>query len=81
MCRVLEVGRGSYSQEEVPDDSNERVRRLMRELNLIPVQTMTFKATTNSKHSLPVAPNLLQKDFTASAPCQKWVVDITYVHT
>ena len=61
--------------------SNERVRRLMRELNLIPVQTRRFKATTNSKHSLPVAPNLLQKDFAASAPCQKWVGDITYVYT
>ena len=53
----------------------------MRELNLIPVQTRRFKATTNSKHSLPVAPNLLQKDFAASAPCQKWVGDITYVYT
>ena len=32
-----------------------------------------FKATTNSDHSLPVAPNLLKQDFTATAPCQKWV--------
>lgn len=61
--------------------SNERVRRLMRELNLVAIQTTKFKATTNSKHSLPVAPNLLKQDFTASAPCQKWVGDITYVPT
>lgn len=40
-----------------------------------------FKATTNSKHNLPVAPNLLQQDFTASAPNQKWVGDITYLWT
>lgn len=35
-----------------------------------------FKATTNSKHNLPVAPNLLQQDFNATAPNQKWVGDI-----
>ena len=40
-----------------------------------------FKATTNSRHSLPVAPNLLEQDFTASAPNQKWVGDITYLAT
>jgi putative transposase len=40
-----------------------------------------FKATTNSKHNLPVAPNLLQQDFSATAPNQKWVGDITYLWT
>ena len=40
-----------------------------------------FKATTNSEHSLPVAPNLLKQDFTAAARCQKWVTDITYLWT
>ena len=40
-----------------------------------------FKATTNSKHNLPVAPNLLQQDFTATAPNQKYVGDITYLWT
>ena len=32
-----------------------------------------YKATTNSNHNLPVAPNLLEQDFTAIAPNQKWV--------
>jgi len=40
-----------------------------------------FKATTYSKHDLPVAPNLLKQDFSANAPNQKWVGDITYLWT
>jgi putative transposase len=40
-----------------------------------------FKATTNSKHNLPVAPNLLNQDFTASRANEKWVGDITYLWT
>ena len=37
-----------------------------------------FKVTTNSNHHFPVAENLLQQNFSASAPNQKWVGDITY---
>ena len=40
-----------------------------------------FKATTNSNHNLPVAPNQLQQDFSAAVPNQKWVGDITYLWT
>jgi transposase InsO family protein len=40
-----------------------------------------FKATTNAKHSLPVAENLLQQNFTAQQPNQVWVSDITYIGT
>ena len=40
-----------------------------------------YKATTNSNHRLPVAPNLLEQDFTAVAPNRKWVSGITYLWT
>jgi putative transposase len=40
-----------------------------------------FKATTNSRHNLPVAPNLLNQEFTVDAPDRTWVGDITYIHT
>jgi len=61
--------------------SNDRIRRLMKQMHLVPVQSRKFKATTNSNHSLPVAPNLINKDFTANEPCQKWVGDISYIAT
>jgi transposase InsO family protein len=40
-----------------------------------------YKATTNSKHNLPVAANLLDQNFTANAPNKVWLTDITYVPT
>ena len=40
-----------------------------------------YKATTNSNHSLPVAPNLLQQNFHAAQPNRAWVSDITYIAT
>ncbi len=40
-----------------------------------------YKATTNSNHSLPVAPHLLEQNFNVDAPDQKWVSDITYIWT
>jgi putative transposase len=40
-----------------------------------------YKVTTNSKHTLLVAPNLLEQNFMADKPDQKWVSDITYIWT
>jgi transposase InsO family protein len=58
-----------------------RVARVMQMEGLRAKAARKYKATTNSNHTLPVAPNLLEQDFTASAPNQKWVSDITYIQT
>jgi transposase InsO family protein len=58
-----------------------RVARIMREAGIRSRTKRKFKATTNSKHKLPVAPNLLNRNFTADAPGRTWVADITYVPT
>lgn len=58
-----------------------RVARLMRQEALRAKAAKKFKATTNSNHNLPVAPNLLAQNFEADAPDQKYVSDITYIWT
>lgn len=58
-----------------------KVRRLMRQMNLVPVWKRKFKRTTNSTHSLPVAENILNRQFTPAKPNQAWVADITYIWT
>jgi transposase InsO family protein len=61
--------------------SETRVYRLMKKAGIYSIMRRKFKATTNSHHNLPVAPNLLNRDFTATKPNQKWVGDITYIPT
>jgi len=58
-----------------------RVARLMRENGIFSRLRRKYKATTNSNHRLPVAPNILNQDFTADRPNKKWVGDITYIPT
>ena len=58
-----------------------RIKRLRRKLGLRCKQRRKFKATTDSRHSLPVAENLLDQRFEAEAPSQSWLSDITYVPT
>ena len=58
-----------------------RVARLMRERNLTARKRRRFRATTDSRHSFPIAPNVLQRDFTAGAPNQAWATDITFLWT
>jgi putative transposase len=58
-----------------------RIRRLRKKLGIRCKQKKKFKATTNSKHNLPVAENILDQNFNATAPNQVWVTDITYIPT
>lgn len=58
-----------------------RIKRLRSKLGLRCKQKRKFKATTNSKHALPLAPNHLDRQFAMTAPNQAWVSDITYVAT
>jgi putative transposase len=61
--------------------SRNRVARLMHQNGLRAKTVKKYRATTNSNHNLPVAENLLNQDFKAERPNQKWVSDITYVAT
>lgn len=61
--------------------SRDRVRRLMKAHSIRSTRKGKFKATTNSNHKLPVAPNLLGQDFSTDAPDQTWVADITFIPT
>jgi putative transposase len=59
----------------------ERVRRMMQEHGIKARGKRKFVITTDSKHKLPIAANLLQRNFTAAAPNQAWTGDITYIAT
>ncbi len=53
----------------------------MRSMGLRARAARKYKATTNSNHNLPVAPNILQQNFNAPAANRVWVSDITYIWT
>ena len=58
-----------------------RIKRIRKKLGISCKQKRKFKATTNSKHTLPVAENILGQQFKVTAPNKVWVSDITYVPT
>jgi len=58
-----------------------KVRRLMRELGLEARRPRRYKITTDSRHCLPVAPNILNRQFEVAEPNRVWCADITYVWT
>ena len=61
--------------------SRKRVARLMRELDIEGRRKRRYRATTDSNHPFPVAPNVLMRDFEVDAPNTAWVTDITYLAT
>ena len=58
-----------------------RVARLMRQHGIGVRIKRRFRVTTDSKHSFPVAPNLLDRQFTAPGPNRVWLADMTYIPT
>jgi transposase InsO family protein len=87
--RIFDRHKGRYGAPRVAVEleaegwqvSRRRVAKRMRALGLRAKAAKKFKATTQSKHNLPVAPNRLEQDFTAAAANRKWVSDITYLWT
>jgi transposase InsO family protein len=59
----------------------ERVQKLMQQHGIRARAKRKYKATTDSRHSLPVAPNLLQRQFNPPAPNAAWSSDLTYIAT
>lgn len=85
-----EAGRRTYGSPRIHRELRDvhgirigrnRVIRLMRSEGIRGVCRRRRVRTTDSRHSFPVAPNLLMRDFRAPAPNHRWVGDITYLRT
>lgn len=80
---------GSYGRPRMTQELKEvglavghrRVGRLMRENGIRVVRTRRYKATTDSNHRFNIAENLLDRNFHAERPNQKWAGDISYIWT
>jgi len=85
--RIYAEHAGRYGYRRVREElqelglsaSLERVRRRMRRMGLRGIQSRKFKHTTNSRHRLPLASNLLGQNFNPKHANQAWVGDITYI--
>ena len=82
-------GRGIYGPEKIQSElfaqgiaaGLNRIKRLRRLHGIRCVHKKKFKVTTDSKHQLPIAENVLNRQFAQTAPNQVWVADITYIPT
>jgi putative transposase len=81
--------RQTYGPERLQSDLSDNgiqvgihsIKRIRKEMGLRCKQERKFEVTPDSNHALPVAPNLLDRRFSAAAPNKAWVTDITYVAT
>lgn len=82
--------RGNYGMPRIWDElrfdhgvrcSGKRVRRLMKQLGIKGAHRRRYRKTTERDASLAVAPDLMNRDFTATRPDEKYVGDITYIRT
>jgi putative transposase len=86
---AYEQGRQAYGSPRVQAElhahgvacGKHRVAQLTRQAGLQAIHKRRRVRTTDSQHSDPVAPNLLQRDFTAPVPNRKWLTDITAIWT
>jgi len=89
MKELFTVSRGSLGSRTMMKNLNQegfeigrdRTRRLMKRLKLTVRQKRKYKVTTDSKHNLLVAKNVLNREFCPSAPNHAWGTDITYLWT
>jgi transposase InsO family protein len=58
-----------------------RIVRLMQDLHIMARRKRQTARKTDSTHPFPLAPNILKRDFTADAPNQKWMTDMTFIAT
>lgn len=86
---IYQDSRGTYGAPRIHAElkrqgsqvSRKRVARLMREQGLRAKSKRRFKATTNSQHNKPIAPNLLAREFNPIRANIAWAADITYIPT
>jgi transposase InsO family protein len=86
---VHEVNRGVYGSPRVAMElrfqgrrvSTKRVARIMKEKGLRGKRRRPYRTTTDSRHAVNIAPNLVARDFTAQRPNEVWVTDVTAVFT
>jgi transposase InsO family protein len=87
---IFEESRATYGSPRVTAalrqrgivSNRKRVARLMRQYHLVAKHRRQHRIrTTDSRHDLPIAPNRLNRDFSAQRPNEKWVADITYIDT
>jgi len=90
IIEIFEEGRKKYGTRPIQAKlleshgvilSRTKLGKIMKRLNLVVKVKKRFKNTTDSKHDLPIAPNVLNRDFNAITPDSKYVGDITYIHT
>ena len=83
------TGRGNYGSPRVHRElrakgrrvGKKRVARLMRREGIVGRRKKRFRKTTDSNHSHPIAPNVLERKFDVELPNTAWVTDVTYVWT
>jgi putative transposase len=81
ILRKLTKAGNAQSHSKTRPINHKRVERLMSVNGIKSKTKKKYKATTNSKHSLPVADNILNREFDSDVPNQKMVSDITYIST